>query len=217
MKTFIFGHTPQKTPIWGYRFHGAQEKVLILGGVHGNEPEGVLACELLKERFFESYDLPYDLTLIPAFNPDGVLKGNRKNSNGVDLNRNLPTKDWTSQIAEEKYFPGVSAGSESENQALLAFIQAEKPQFILSLHSFRESMLLDNNSLCRKECESLARRTGLVIKNEIGYPTPGSLGTFGAFENNIPTLTYELLRGMNFNEIREIHVPAIYEMLKERI
>ena len=31
---------------------------------------------------------------IPCLNPDGMSKNTRTNSNGVDLNRNFPTKNW---------------------------------------------------------------------------------------------------------------------------
>ena len=43
---------------------------------------------------------------MPTFNLDGVLRQQRKNINSVDLNRNLPTKDWTNDVKEEKYYPG---------------------------------------------------------------------------------------------------------------
>ena len=216
MKTFIFGHSHSGLPIWGHRFGHEGLRVLILGGVHGNEPEGVVAAEGFLETFHENYAFKLQITVVPSFNVDGVLRGTRKNARDVDLNRNLPTRDWTARVAEEKYHPGPSPLSEPENKALAQFIETEKPQFILSLHSFMNPMLLDNESLCTKECQTLSQLTGYVIKNQIGYPTPGSLGTYGAVERSIPTLTYELLRGMDFTEIKDKHVPAIYEMLKQK-
>jgi protein MpaA len=216
MKTFIFGHSHSGLPIWGHRFGFEGKRILIIGGVHGNEPEGVVAAESLLERFYENYGFRLSITVVPALNIDGVLKGTRKNARAVDLNRNLPTKDWTSVVAEDKYHPGPSPLSETENKALVQFIETEKPEFILSLHSFSNPMLLDNESLCTKECQVMSSLTGYVIKNQIGYPTPGSLGTYGAVERSIPTLTYELLRGMDFTEIKNVHVPAIYEMLNQK-
>ncbi|MBY0385631.1 DUF2817 domain-containing protein, partial [bacterium] len=52
------------------------------------------------------------------------------------------------------------------------------------------------------------------IEETIGYPTPGSLGTYAGIERNIPTLTYEIERGLSANTIISIHVPAILEGLK---
>lgn len=214
MESFIFAHSRTQTPIWGYRFGYNGPKVLFIGGVHGNEPEGVVLANGLLEHFQRSFPYKIQLTLIPSFNVEGILKNQRKNSAGVDLNRNLPTQDWTAECTIEKYFPGTAANSEPENQALVKFIQQEQPRFILSFHSFKDPMLLDNNSLCRKECEILSKATGYVIKDDIGYPTPGALGTYGAVERSIPTLTYELLRDMDFLEINQIHVPAVLEMTK---
>lgn len=214
MESFIFAHSRALSPIWSYRFGHSGPKILFIGGVHGNEPEGVVLANGLLEGFSHSFPYQIQLTLIPALNIDGVLKAKRKNGSDVDLNRNLPTKDWSAEFKEDKYFPGTEANSEPENKALVQFIQEEKPRFILSFHSYKDPMLLDNNSLCRKECEILSRATGYIIKDDIGYPTPGALGTYGAVERSIPTLTYELLRDMNFKDINEIHVPAVIEMTK---
>jgi murein peptide amidase A len=214
MTTFTFGTTVSGLAIQGHRFGTSGAAVLILGGVHGNEPEGVVACAGLLQQFQESYAYKLRVTLVPMLNTDGVLKGTRKNARGVDLNRNLPTRDWTAKVAEEKYFPGSEPLSEPENKALVNYISSEKPAFIISMHSFANFMLLDNNSLCQPECEILHKLTQYPIKNDIGYPTPGALGTYGSFERNIPTLTYELFRGMDFSEILRVHVPAIREALK---
>lgn len=214
MTTFTFGTAASGLAIQGYRFGTNGAPILILGGVHGNEPEGVVAAQGLLQQFQEAYTYKLRLTLVPAFNIDGILKATRKNLRGVDLNRNLPTRDWTPQVAEEKYFPGTGPNSEPENQALVRYIESEKPAMIISLHSFSKYMLLDNNSLCQPECQVLHKFTGYPIKDDIGYPTPGALGTYGAFERNIPTLTYELNRGMDFSEILRVHVLAIREALK---
>lgn len=214
MTTFTFGHSSSGLAIQGYRFGISGAPVLILGGVHGNEPEGVVAATGLLQQFQESFTYKLRLTVVPMLNADGVLKGSRKNARGVDLNRNLPTRDWTANVKEEKYFPGPEPLSEPENKALVQFITKEKPAMIISLHSFANFMLLDNNSLCKPECELLHRLTGYPIKDDIGYPTPGSLGTYCAFERGIPTLTYELFRGMEFSEILRVHVPALREALK---
>lgn len=214
MESFIFAHSRSQIPIWGHRFGYSGPKILFIGGVHGNEPEGVVLANGLLERFSHAFPYKIQLTLIPAFNIDGVLKAKRKNGFDVDLNRNLPTADWSAEYKEDKYFPGSAANSEPENKALVQLIQKESPRFILSFHSYKDPMLLDNNSLCRNECEILSRATGYAIKDDIGYPTPGALGTYGAVERSIPTLTYELLRDMSFLEINEIHVPAVIEMTK---
>lgn len=216
MKTFNFfklGTTRLGLPIHGFRWNEGLPltKVLILGGVHGDEPEGIVAAKGLIESFREAFDLQLDLTIIPEFNPEGMLLKTRGNSNKVDLNRNLPTLDWTSVAASERYYPGPSALSELENIFLVKWIEKEKPNVIFSLHSWKP-MLNVNGDL--PEALEIQKHTGYVIEPDIGYPTPGSLGTYAGFERKIPTLTYEIERDISFEPIMQIHVPAIIQGLK---
>jgi protein MpaA len=152
------------------------------------------------------------LTIVPLFNVDGILSGQRQNANGVDLNRNLPTQDWTASVENPRYFPGKSANSELENQALTGWIERNQPVFILSLHSWKP--MLNVNGDCRNVAEVISRLTGYEIQDSIGYPTPGCLGTYCGLERNMPTLTYEIERGLSHKSVVQIHVPAILEGLK---
>lgn len=211
---FKFGHTALGLPIHGYRWNhedSSMAKVLILGGVHGDEPEGIVAAKGLIENFRNNFNLNLNLTIVPEFNPEGMLLKTRGNSNKVDLNRNLPTKDWSPVAATERYYPGPKALSEIENTFLVDWIKKEKPDVIYSLHSWKP-MLNTNGDL--PEAVEIAKHTGYVIEPDIGYPTPGSLGTYAGLENKIPTLTYEIERDITFDQIIKIHVPALIEGLK---
>jgi protein MpaA len=212
MGHFQFGKTSSGLPIIGYKFGRSGPETLILGGVHGNEPEGVIAAFGLVEQFLAGFTYKLQATIVPQFNLDGVMTQSRRNARGVDLNRNLPTKDWTREVKEEKYFPGYEPNSEPENQALVSWISQNKPKFVLSLHSWKP--LLNVNGACLPEAQVLAKYTGYKIDDDIGYPTPGCLGTYCGLERNIPTLTYEIERGITHKPILEIHVPAILEALK---
>lgn len=213
MKIFKFGETELGLPIHGYQWltDPKNPHVLILGGVHGDEPEGVVCCRGLLQKFLESFELKLNLTLVPEFNPEGVLLKTRGNSNKVDLNRNLPTKDWSPVAATVRYFPGPRALSEKENQHLVHFLNSHKPDVIFSLHSWKP-MLNTNGDL--PEAQVISEMTGYVIEPDIGYPTPGSLGTYAGLEKNIPTLTYEIERDIPFDQIIRIHVPAMIAGLK---
>lgn len=212
MTSFVFGSTSMGLPIQAWRFQNKGPKTLILGGVHGDETEGVIAALGLLRRFQESFPYALDLTLVPRFNEEGSIFKTRGNFRGVDLNRNLPTRDWSPEVKTPRYHPGSHAGSEPENQALARFIETEQPRFILSLHSWHP--VLNVNGDCRGEARILAELTGYKIDDDIGYPTPGCLGTFAGLERNSPTLTYEIERGLDSPEILRIHVPAILECLK---
>ncbi len=217
MEMFKFGETKLNLPIHAYRFKPAvhpekKAHVLIIGGVHGDEPEGVACARGLLEVFRQKYSLELNVTLIPELNPEGVLLKTRGNSNKVDLNRNLPTKDWSPIAAKERYHPGPNALSEKENQALVTWLKDNKTDLIISLHSWNP-MLNINGEI--PEAEVIAKLTGYKIEPDIGYPTPGSLGTYAGLENKIPTLTYEIEREIPFDQVIRVHVPAIIAGLKE--
>ncbi len=159
-----------------------------------------------------SYHHNLQITLIPCLNMDGMLALQRKNGASVDLNRNLPTLDWSPIAAKESYFPGKAPNSEPENQALVSYIDNFKPHFVLSLHSWHP--MLNTNGDCKRIAQVISSFTGYKITDDIGYPTPGSLGTYCGIERNIPTLTYEIERYLDPKQIITVHVPAILEGLK---
>ena len=152
------------------------------------------------------------LTLVPALNLDGVLAKTRTNGNGVDLNRNLPSNDWNPKAFNDRYPPGPSANSEPENQALTAYLERTRPRFIVSLHSWKP--LLNINGPCEPEAQAIHALTGYVIEESIGYPTPGCLGTYAGLERDMPTLTYEIERGLSPQNVLSAHVPAVLAALR---
>lgn len=83
-------------------------KVLIFAQQHGNEQSGkeaalLLINELLKPENQYLFDR-IDFCLIPQMNPDGSEKNQRRNGNGVDLNRNHLILTEPETIALHKIF-----------------------------------------------------------------------------------------------------------------
>jgi protein MpaA len=208
-----FATTRLGLPVFRYDFGSSGPRVLILGGVHGDEIEGVTAAMALIESLSASYPYHLQVTVIPLFNPEGVLQKTRMNSAGVDLNRNLATQDWSPVIATPRYHPGPAPLSEPENKALASLLDSrQKPSFIVSLHSYKP--MLNVNGDCGAFAQVLAEKTGYTIELDMGYPTPGSLGTYAGKERGIPTVTYEIERGLDLGQVVKIHPPAILEALK---
>lgn len=212
MKTILFSHSGRGLPILAYRFENQGPEILILGGVHGDEPEGVVAAWGLLQELMKNFNYRLNLTLVPEFNLDGIIDKTRMNANKVDLNRNLPTKDWSPEARTPRYNPGPKPLSETENQGLVKFLKDYQVKFITSLHSWEP--MININGDCEKEAQVLAEATGYKVEKDIGYPTPGSLGTYAGFEQKIPTITYEIQRDMDLSEVVKIHVPALLKMLK---
>ncbi|MCJ8276291.1 MAG: succinylglutamate desuccinylase/aspartoacylase family protein [Bdellovibrionales bacterium] len=211
-RAYTFGKTANGLAIPAYKFGNSGPSVLIVAGVHGDEIEGIQAANGLLQSFSESFPYKLNLTLIPNLNVDGTLANSRQNARKVDLNRNLPTQDWTSEVAKPRYNPGPAAMSEPENVALVEHLQKDTPKFIFTLHSWKP--MLNVNGDCAKVASVISERTGYIITEDIGYPTPGSLGTYAGLERQIPTITYEFARPMDVRDILEKHVPAIKEGLK---
>src|SRR5690606_6128603 len=94
MTVRILGSSALGLPIPVFHIGSSGPKFLIMGGVHGDEREGVVAANGVLARLLAG-DVPnIRAAVIPCLNPDGLLSGTRTNGNGVDLNRNLPSNDW---------------------------------------------------------------------------------------------------------------------------
>ena len=216
MQTYIFGSTASQLPIPAYRFGKSPDstsaRVLVLGGVHGDEIEGIWGGLGLLQSFADSFEFDLSLILVPCLNIDGMIHRERRNINKIDLNRNMATRDWTSNVASERYFPGLESNSEPETRALISCLEIFKPNLIISLHSWKP--MLNVNGNCQAEAQAIADHTGYVIEETIGYPTPGCLGTYAGIERNMPTITYEIERGLDQQSVLRIHIPAIRMALK---
>lgn len=212
MRPLIFGNSSLGIPINAFQFGTQGPKVLLMGGVHGDEPEGVTLAQGLLAHFIRHFDYRLQITLIPMFNPDGVIMHTRTNGRGVDLNRNMPTKDWNPEARAPRYSPGPFAGSEPESKALGTWIEIERPALVMSFHSWEP--MLNTNGDCKGEAEVLAKWTGYKITDDIGYPTPGSHGTYLGHERGIPTLTYEIQRDLPLDQVLEKHLKPVLEALK---
>lgn len=167
-----------------------QAPVLFIGGVHGDEPEGVRLAKDLLSWLNKCEEELFPWILIPCINPDGYEKNQRVNANGVDLNRNFPAKDWSAEAKTERYFPGLKPGSEKEVQALVQLIEDEKPLLIVHFHSW-EPCIVYTGKTGQKAAEILGADTGYEVREDIGYPTPGSLGQYGWLEKSTPVICIE--------------------------
>ena len=99
----IFAESSQGLSIISYSFGEKGPLVLILGGVHGDEPEGNYIAFGLLKKWIKNFPYQLKITLVPCFNIEGSLKAQRTNDRKVDLNRNLPTKNWTAEFEKERY------------------------------------------------------------------------------------------------------------------
>lgn len=200
----IIGKSAGKRDISGLQltYDNKAPNVLLIGGVHGNETEGVAFMEGFVREFLPGdkwKELAVNLYLLPVLNVDGFTGFKRQNDNGVDLNRNMSTKDWTSEAREPKYFPGSHADSEPETLVLHEVLKKFQPHYIISFHSWKP--MVNINGPAHDPAKLIGDALDYILTEDIGYPTPGSLGTYAGWERKIPTITLEFERGMELSSV----------------
>ncbi|MAZ48876.1 MAG: hypothetical protein CME65_09950 [Halobacteriovoraceae bacterium] len=164
--------------------------VYLMAGTHGDEVEGVFVLQKLFEWLKEDHSLKdIPLIVLPILNPDGYRMASRVNSQGVDLNRNYPTEDWSGEYTQDKYNPGSGPLSEPENVFLDKLFHKYNPGVILSFHSWKP--ILNFNGDAQDIADYLSSYNQYPVAGNIGYPTPGSLGTYAPEKYGSPVLTFE--------------------------
>lgn len=192
----VFGRSVDGIPL-RYLPSRKEPRLLVFAAIHGEEPETTF---LLSRALRMLWEVPLHVACVLALNPDGVLRGTRGNSHGVDLNRNFPTVDWKTgktlsrSVLEAPRVTELSTGkfpaSEPEVRALMDLIRQLEVSKALALHSPLGWIDADERS---RLCVELERVFGLPWKCGAGYATPGSFGTFAA-EQKMDCVTVELPR-----------------------
>ena len=173
----------------------AANTTLIFGGFHGDEPKGVaLARRLIDALESARHDhRAARWVVVPLVNPDAYERRTRRNARRVDINRNFPTRNWVRTAARGRMFGGEAAGSEPETRAVMRAVRRYRPARIVSIHSIDAGRHCNNyDGPGRVLAETLARGNDYPVRGSIGYPTPGSFGTWAGVERTIPIVTLEL-------------------------
>jgi murein peptide amidase A len=127
------GRSVRGTPIVAVRdgAAGAPVRVLVTGSIHGTEPAGLAVIRRLRRM---APPAGVQVWTVRAVNPDGLARGIRQNSNGVDLNRNFPRRWRGGGRPFDGYHPGPSAASEPETRALMTLVRRIRPDVSVHYH-----------------------------------------------------------------------------------
>lgn len=190
--------------------HGEPLRVLLLGGIHGDElTAGAIVFHWMQWMQTQAAQ-EFHWHVAPVVNPDGLLasKPQRVNANGVDLNRNFPTPGWEQDAkrywarttgSDPRRFPGQSPLSEPESRWLNDEMERFRPDVIISVHAPFGVLDFDGPA-------KAPRRFGRLYFSRVGV-YPGSLGNYGGMHKNVPVITIELPNALSMppqDEVRRI-------------
>lgn len=168
------------------------QNILVLSLIHGDELQsGSVALSWLQR--LQEIQPRNAWRVIPVVNPDGWKDRKRTNANGVDVNRNFPSKDWdelalkywkSKSGSAERRFPGKEGGSEPETKCAMKHIEIFKPDFIISIHTPLGVLDFDGPKVPMPKFSPLP---WVSLGN-----FPGSLGRYMWVDRKVPVLTVEL-------------------------
>jgi hypothetical protein len=195
----------QGRPLRLLRLGHGPRKVLWIGGIHGDEPQGIAATASLPAAFRRArLGRHVTLTILEDANPDGRAAHTRANANHVDLNRNFPASNFDGHNPQN----GLTPLSQPESRALYDLIERSRPNLVIVCHASRGEQFVNYDGPASALAARFAQLSTLRVKRstELGYGTPGSMGSFFGAKLGIPILTIE------FN--RDSQPPADWAMIR---
>lgn len=169
---------------------GAKPRIALIAGIHGNEREGGRHLEELLS-LLATYD--GTIRVYEDVNPDGTGRNARSTSKGVDPNRNWPAQNFTPSRQR-----GPAPLSEPGVAAVHADLVKFDPELVMVLHSISSGgpfVNFDGPAVSYAWMFANAAGTPWTVKPSMGYPTPGSFGSWMGVDRRVPTLTIEFQRG----------------------
>jgi protein MpaA len=195
----LLGTSSEGRPIFGARLAAARTAaeperppLVVMAGIHGDEPASVEAVLDLLARWASVGPIPQPVWVLPALNPDGLLAGRKNSARDVDLNRNFPAKNF-SLVHADNYDPGPAPLSEPETEAFAELIKRTHPWGVVAVHA--PFACINHDGPATTWAQAVSASCGWPVKEDIGYPTPGSLGSWLGGDRGLPVLTIELPKG----------------------
>lgn len=183
-----------------YHIGNGPRVIAFCGAIHGNEVGTPKLIRSLIAYLNAKKEWHADFTFlcIPVLNPDGYAMAlarpdysnggriGRFNANGVDLNRNFPTRSFasTSVWSHGKGYTettqvscGATPGSEPENVALRSFLMRENVSLLWMFHSVASEIMAGHDAPTEALAGVFARVTGFRHATHAEWQTLHQTGT----------------------------------------
>ena len=189
----IVGTSVEGRPLRIRNLGDGPRRVLFIGGIHGDEPEGSFTTAELPAAFSASGSgAKVTLTILEDANPDGRARKTRNNANGVDLNRNFPASNFDSTSTEN----GGAPLGQPESRILIDLFELVQPHLVIAMHSWTGRQFINFDGPARPIAERFSLESGLPIADSASIAeTPGSLGSYLGRDLGVPLITVELRKG----------------------
>ena len=212
-RDITLGKSVKGAPITMQIFGSGSPTVFVMGGIHGDETTSVdLTTNLIAslQKHPEQFDGKL-VAILRIANPDGYAAKKRVNAHGVDLNRNFPASNYK---GSRRY--GNESASEPETRAILSALDQLNPSLIISIHSIDNGRECNNyDGPAERYAKLMSKFNKYPVAPNIGYPTPGSMGTYCGIDQKIPMITLELPRGASGEESWKRNKEALLAAIRE--
>lgn len=149
----------------------APKKVLISGGIHGDEPAGVeTICEFLEKKLYSPFLKDWRITILPCLNPSGYQRNTRNNYEDKDLNRLFKLSSSSTEveiaqkILESPFDLTLELHEDCDSDGYYLFqkenLQSTPPLGRKVLDAVESIMPINRNS----EIEEIPAEDGLIMK-----------------------------------------------------
>ena len=188
------GASRQGRPVRAMDLGTGGRKVAVIAGIHGSEQEGLRHVPELIDLL---RGLPATVVLYEDVNPDGTAAARRATSTGVDPNRNWPAANFS---------PASGRGPRPLSEPGVAYVHRDlvrlEPDLVVVLHSTARGPFVNFDGPAEGHAQRFVDAAGPPwrVQPSMGYPTPGSLGSWMGVDLEVPILTVEFRRGAPASE-----------------
>lgn len=211
--SYLMEGTYLQTSVHRIKGKKSGKKIVIIGGIHGNEIAGIKAAEELRNLSLKRGQF----AIIPKANIEACTAGERMPYYMSDLNR---------------AFPGRVNGTDSEKLAydIYNFIMKEKPDLVIDMHEWERRFDEDNsilaNGIILNEVENFQEiifelienlSSGLDERNKLTYygsSPEGSLNREVWERLQIPVITVESNMENNLEYRIKLHTDIVKFFIK---